>query len=89
MVNLSDILENKISKKRIQRAFSFTLVELLVVVAIIGMLVSLLLPAVYAARASARRTECFNHMRQIGTAVHNFASAHRGKLLQVHHHHDE
>ena len=56
-------------------AFGFTLVELLVVIAIMGLLIAMLLPAIQAARESARRIACANNLHQVGLAMYGFHEA--------------
>ena len=70
----------KLDRRRTMHRFGFSLLELLVVVAILFTLASLILPARRSARPLARSTQCLNHMHHIGLALQLYASSHNGYL---------
>lgn len=66
--------------RRFPRPAAFTLVELLVVIGIIALLISILLPTLGAAKEQARTTQCASNMRQLATALVNYATENKGRF---------
>src|SRR3954462_11430968 len=62
------------SQQHYRRRRAFTLTELMIVIAILGLMVGLMLPAIQAARESSRATACRNNLKQIGLALANYES---------------
>ncbi|MBX3444386.1 MAG: DUF1559 domain-containing protein [Planctomyces sp.] len=74
------MLARRPAARRAVRRDGFTLIELLVVISIIATLAALILPAIQNARETARRTECLNHMRNLGVAAQAYSTSKGGSL---------
>jgi prepilin-type N-terminal cleavage/methylation domain-containing protein len=79
--------------RRCSRFCGFTLVEILVVTAVIGLLVAIMLPAIQKARESARKSQCANNLKQIGLGMHAYLNDHQalppGYISEVLPNHDD
>lgn len=72
---------NRIAQKnQPQRRAGYGWIDLVVVIVLVLVIAGLILPALQRAQIPARRTMCLNHLRNLGTAMHNYGTAHHGRL---------